>query len=95
MICSPLPGVGYLFLLAVGVWTGYCRHPIDIGLLVESLSPGSTVLLEFDFVLVDLDDLYTADNVSFVDELVADYGAGPFVADEDAGYQTYRPCAGA
>lgn len=82
-------------LLAGGAWGGYCCCPIDVGSLVELLSPRPTVFFKFDSVLVYLDDLHAADNFSFMDELVADYGAGSCVADENAGYEPNRPCAGA
>lgn len=62
---------------------------------MEVLGPGSGAFLEFDFILMDFDDFYASNHVPFVDEFVADYGAGAFVTDEDAGYQPERPCGGA
>ena len=62
---------------------------------MELLSPRPTVFFKFNSVLVYLDDLHAADNFSFVDELVADYGAWSCVAGEDAGYEPNRPRAGA
>ena len=77
------------------VLDGYSGFPIDIGQFVEPLGPGSVAFFEFDFVLMNLDDFYTADNVPFVDKLIADYSAGPVITDEDAAYQSDRPCGGA
>ena len=66
-LTSPL-----LFSVTEGILGGDNSLPTNVWPLVKPLGPGLAVLFEFDFVLVNFDNFYAADDVPFMNKPLTD-----------------------
>ena len=55
-----------------GVLVGDNSLPTDVRNFVKLLGPGLTAFFEFDFIVVNFDNFYVADNISFMNEMLTD-----------------------